>query len=215
METRQCEICLEYRPLKKFSRNRARGKVYGYHKKCSICLYEKYFKSKKYGKRFKWSTATEEEKFKRMSDTYEKYVIRQNGCWNWRSFKDKNGYGEMAYQKTTNKAHRISWMIYNGSIPDGMYVLHKCDNPPCSNPDHLFLGDAGDNRRDCRDKGRMPIRRGEKSNFCKLKEEQVKEIKKLLTDGLSQYEIGRKFNVSRGAICDIKRGRNWKHVVID
>jgi hypothetical protein len=71
------------------------------------------------------------------------------GCWFWNGTLS-NGYGKMGRQL----AHRLSWEAFNGPIPDGLFVLHKCDTPPCVNPDHLFLGTHGDNVRDCLAKGR-------------------------------------------------------------
>lgn len=83
----------------------------------------------------------------------------ESGCWEWTSSRNKGGYGlfftSLIYSKQrANKAHRFSWTLVNGEIPDGMWVLHKCDNRKCVNPDHLFLGDRVANMVDCAAKGR-------------------------------------------------------------
>lgn len=78
-------------------------------------------------------------------------------CWIWRGWKDVHGYGKIYVleQKKDVGAHRVAWELAKGPIPDGLFVLHKCDNPPCMNPEHLFLGTHGDNMRDCAKKGRF------------------------------------------------------------
>ena len=77
-----------------------------------------------------------------------------SGCWLWTGAVDGDGYGVLYNSGDDRKTHRISWMIRFGPIPKGMSVLHKCDNPPCVNPDHLFLGTALDNMHDAMKKGR-------------------------------------------------------------
>lgn len=214
METRKCLICLKELPLNKFNRNRARGNLYGYFKKCKACIYDKYDKGKRYGKRFKWIEATAEEKKERMLKLFKKNTDLNNetGCLIWNKKLVRKGYPAVNYDNKFSLASRVCWKIHNGDIPQSLWVLHKCDNPACIEITHLFLGTASDNRKDCVRKGRMIVKRGEESNFCKLTTDKVKEIKKLLSDGLSQSAIAKIFGVSRGAICDIKRGRNWKHV---
>lgn len=76
------------------------------------------------------------------------------GCHIWTGCEDKNGYGFIRHKGKNLKAHRVSWMIYRGEIPDGMCVCHKCDIPQCTNPKHLFLGTFADNNHDCIAKGR-------------------------------------------------------------
>lgn len=85
----------------------------------------------------------------------DKYIPEPNsGCWIWLMSADKLGYGWSSLKKKTLYAHRHSWLIYRGVIPDKQFVLHKCDNPYCINPDHLFLGIQKDNMRDMAAKGR-------------------------------------------------------------
>lgn len=84
---------------------------------------------------------------------YFENVEIKEGCWGWRAATNRKGYGRF-YSKHTQSAHRFSWIIHKGKIPDGLFVLHKCDNPPCTNPEHLFLGTNLDNIRDMIAKGR-------------------------------------------------------------
>lgn len=86
-------------------------------------------------------------------------VEKTDTCWIWGGNKNQDGYGLFyPLSKKTAQAHRFSWSLINGPVPDGLYVCHKCDNPSCVNPDHLFVGTQTDNMRDCKNKGRRPIR---------------------------------------------------------
>lgn len=138
---------------------------------------------------------------------YSRLYHSDNGCWEYHGARDSAGYGRIWHINNTIMAHRASWIVHNGSIPAGLFVLHKCDNPPCCNPDHLFLGTAEDNTKDMMNKGRRPIIR-----VCKLTEDQVREIKNLLINDISRRALKDKFNISFGAIDAIKHGRNWEHI---
>lgn len=79
---------------------------------------------------------------------------KRSGCWEWTGASDRRGYGRISLNKRCYLPHRVMWAHANGPIPLGMYVCHKCDNPRCVNPEHLFVGSAGDNQRDMARKGR-------------------------------------------------------------
>lgn len=81
-------------------------------------------------------------------------LITREGCWIWQGHLNPKGYGKITIDGKTERVNRIAWLVFNGSIPDGLYVLHTCDSPACFNPDHLFLGDNLDNRLDRILKGR-------------------------------------------------------------
>jgi hypothetical protein len=114
------------------------------------------------------------------------------------------------------KAHRVCWELTNGAIPAGLVVCHRCDNPPCVNPAHLFLGTLSDNTQDSLAKGRWnysPNRWGETSPTAKLSEEQVEEIRRRYKPGVvAQWELGREYGVNQTTISKIVRGTRWKHL---
>ena len=86
-----------------------------------------------------------------------RYVVKnEEGCWSWIGHKDENGYGRMSVLGKKQRGHRISYTIHFGKIPDKMFVCHRCDNPECTRPDHLFLGTNKDNMKDAYKKGRLP-----------------------------------------------------------
>lgn len=132
-------------------------------------------------------------------------------CWEWTAAKSCFGYGHIGIKKKVYAAHRISWLIHTGEMPK-LCVLHKCDNPACIRPDHLFLGTRADNHRDMVKKGRSWDRHGEKNPRAKLTIDDVKKIKKLYATGkYTQKEIGKMFNVSDVSISYIVIGKTWKN----
>lgn len=140
------------------------------------------------------------------------YVNKTDGCWLWTGHKTK-GYG--AISSSSDKyiaAHRFSWILHNGNIPKGLCVLHRCDNPSCVNPDHLFLGTLKDNTQDMVSKGRGHFHLGENHYYSKLKTEDIPFIKLLLENGKTLKVIAGIFNVSQGAIFCIKSGTTWKYI---
>ena len=132
-------------------------------------------------------------------------VDKSGDCWLWKGAKGRDGYGwaHLTHRKMVY-AHRLSWELANGSIPLGLLVCHDCDNPPCVNPAHLFLGTEADNQRDSITKNRNAI--GEKNGNHKLTETEVKEIKQ---HGLTYERLALKFGVAEVTIWRIIRGRTW------
>lgn len=113
--------------------------------------------------------------------------------------------------KKQYRAHRFSWLLHFGHIPNGQCVLHRCDNPKCVRPDHLFLGSRADNNLDRDNKGRSGIVFGQKNGMAKLTAAQVLGIREYLRLGKSLADIARLYGVRWQTIQAIKDGVTWKH----
>lgn len=145
---------------------------------------------------------------------WEKVEKSKNGCWNWISAKQYNGYGVFwVGNGVSKKAHRISYEMKNGKIPDGMYICHKCDNPGCVNPEHLFVGTASDNAQDMSNKkrGRCNKQNGSDNHISKLSENSVIMIR-ILDNVISDNKIAQIINVTREAVRNCRQQKVWKHV---
>ena len=160
-----------------------------------------------HGNRARWAKAPP------AIDRFEKkYIPEPNtGCWLWTATGDEKGYGHFRYKGRPQKAHRASWMLHRGEIPDGMLVCHHCDTPACVNPDHLFLGTNDDNMRDRQEKGRQA--RGERAPTAVLTEREVSAIR-LLSDkhDIPKADIAEAFGVGGSTIGAIVRRKTWTHL---
>lgn len=134
-------------------------------------------------------------------------------CWEWQASRRRRGYGQIgARGRTSAAAHRVAWELTHGPIPDGLWVLHRCDNPPCVNPAHLFLGTAQDNVADMNAKGRANHVRGERARGARLTEDQVRCARALRRAGAGVRALERAFEVSHGAMMQLLNGSTWTHV---
>ncbi len=142
-----------------------------------------------------------------------KNSVKQNGCWEWKGHKIWSGYGLMSYKEGSKAVHRVAYTVWKGDIPKGKYVLHKCDNRACINPDHLFLGTHLDNMNDMKEKNRQDKRPGELHHVNKMKNEDILEIRKLWDLGKeTQAGLARKYKVSVSCIHNIVRRKAWNHI---
>lgn len=145
--------------------------------------------------------------------------LTPNGdCLEWAGSRNEHGYGSMRVDGKHVKAHRFAWEIENGPIPPGMSVCHKCDNPPCCNVDHLFIGTQGDNGQDMARKGRHGSvnhrdkwMRGESHSQAVLTISQVRSIRNdLEAPGINVSKLARDYGVARSTIRAIRDGKTWK-----
>lgn len=160
-------------------------------------------------------------------------------CWEWQGLLLGTGYGQVGFRGRGYGTHRVAWMLTHGDIPAGLFVCHRCDNPACVNPTHLFLGTPADNSRDMVIKGRVShgdrhrqsiktrargdqngarlhperLPRGSNHGNSRLTEAMVSEIRRLLAVGtMTKQVIALQFGVSRSVIWSIAAGRTWRHV---
>jgi hypothetical protein len=149
-------------------------------------------------------------------ERFARFFEKSEGCWEWRGTRRRSGHG--SFNAVGNRpvlAHRYAWELQNGPIPDGMCVCHRCDNPPCVNPAHLFLGTQRDNVRDMRQKGRGRGLRhgaGAANNSAKLTAEQVREIRARLAAGEGRKSIAPEYGVHFETISTVGRRDSWQDV---
>lgn len=141
----------------------------------------------------------------RFNSSYE--LITESGCWVWMRAIDKNGYGIHYFKNKKYFAHRKSYELFNGKIPENMLICHKCDNPSCVNPNHLFFGTAKDNAQDALKKKRNFV--GSKNSRAILNENDVIEIRK---SNLPLKDIAKKYLVSLSTIKYARKKTSWSHL---
>lgn len=151
--------------------------------------------------------------YRPLAERFWEKVYKTPTCWIWTASRDRGGYGEIGLERGTNrigKAHRVSWELHFGVIPDGGRVLHKCDTPPCVRPSHLFLGDQADNMADCRAKDRHT--RGERNARTPFSEFNIRQMHAAVVGGESRKAVAQRYGLSGSALSKILLGKNWGHL---
>lgn len=142
-------------------------------------------------------------------------------CWIWEGAKTKEGYGKFTHSGKSHGAQRMSFEIHERKLKQGEYACHKCDNPSCVRPDHIFPADQKGNLEDMTRKGRRVnfiklnphlAARGSKVANSKITESDVIEIKRMRAEGMKQIEIGRIFGIQQITVSNILTGKTWRHV---
>jgi hypothetical protein len=164
-------------------------------------------------------------------DFWARVDIRDpNECWEWKLSCSDNGYGAVTFQGKRYSTHRLAWILSFGD-PGELFVLHSCDNPPCCNPNHLFLGTHDDNMADSRAKGRRPnpaqfsqhgdesifkrrpeLFRGQNASGAKLTEDDVRSIRLRHEQGISNSAMAREYGLNQCSISSIVNRRTWVHI---
>ena len=173
--------------------------------------------------RYRLSMATSKYTPKDIERFWSKVAITADieQCWEWTACLFTSGYGQFAHGGRMGrmlKAHRVSFELTTKVIPDGLCVLHKCDNRKCVNPNHLFLGTISENNRDTIAKGRVNHKgqnaaRGEQHYKHKLTDDKIRYIRRRFLEGdITKAEIGHAIGVDEKTIEDILKGKTWKHV---
>lgn len=198
------------------------GIPYGYchcgcGKQTSVMTAKGHVSKDKLGKPKKYCTG--HRGVKPLETRFWEKIKKSDGCWEWQGVVNEKGYGVINKGRVGEGnvlAHRLSWELHNGVIPEGegyhgICVLHKCDNPSCVNPDHLFLGTNQDNINDMVSKQRN--RRGENQPMSKLTDAEVKEIRKLRnTETITYDELGKKYGICGSTVYNIVNRYTWRHI---
>lgn len=136
----------------------------------------------------------------------------EEGCWNWAGSIGDSGYGRIKHNGRCLQAHRVSWTLANGAIPEGLLVCHHCDNKVCVRPSHLFIGTNADNMRDMKMKGRGNTlhMQGEKNPRSKLTTRQVIKMRVLYAGGnKTQDELAAMYSMSQTQVNHIVQRKSW------
>lgn len=136
-------------------------------------------------------------------------------CWPWTGTKCDRGYGQMfvgtaGKTRRPYRASRLSYLIAHGEVPEGYVVRHKCDNPPCCNPNHLEIGIPVQNSRDAVE--RQQLNQGTRNGNAKFIDDQIRQMRSLKNQGYGNAEIAKLMNTSSGTVCSITNGRAWRNV---
>lgn len=138
--------------------------------------------------------------------------ITLSGCWEWTGCRHPTGYGMVTIKRKGHRTHILSYKEFKGPVPSGLLVCHTCDNPPCFNPDHLWLGTHKDNAQDAKVKGRLVSPRGEDQGVALLTNVQAREARTLKAAGWKQRDIATLFGVGEKVISDVVRGRTYREL---
>ena len=134
-------------------------------------------------------------------------IDEQTGCWIWMACLGRKNYGLFGFEGRLQPAHRVSYKLHKGPIPDGLLVMHSCDQPRCVNPEHLSVGTGVDNMQDCVRKGR--INRGVQRYNAKLNDGLVREIR---LSSEPHLHVARRLGVDTALVQRVRAGRSWRHV---
>lgn len=157
-----------------------------------------------------------------LAERFWSHVDQSGECWVWTGGRNSKGYGRCWSDGTNRQAHRVSWELTNGPIPDGLIICHRCDNPPCVRPDHLFPGTKADNSQDAVSKGRLtppavrrPDRcpRGAANGQSRLTDDLVRTIRaEYATGRIGHHRLAKRYGVTKRTISLIVKRQAWTHV---
>jgi hypothetical protein len=138
----------------------------------------------------------------------------EGACWEWQGWRDKDGYGRISVKDRPMRTHRFAYELSKGPIPEGMCVCHSCDNPPCCNPNHFWLGTSPQNTEDSKNKGRKKLLavRGEDHHFAFLSNDDVLKLRLLRSRGWRVTDLAEIFCMSKQMVSDATLGKKWSHL---
>ena len=155
-------------------------------------------------------------RYRPIAERFWEKVHKGDGCWEWTAYRSADGYGMIGRERGdgVERAHRLSWELHFGPIPSGTAVLHRCDNPPCVRPSHLFLGTQTENVADSVAKGRhrSPVHYGERHHWARLTEAEVREIRAAFDIGIPCRDLADMFHIHPETVRLIGKRQTWAHI---
>lgn len=148
---------------------------------------------------------------KNSADRFWEKVDRSGECWVWTGSRHPHGYGSCSRMEGETRAHRAAWVLSHGPIPNGLFVLHRCDNPPCVNPEHLFLGTQRDNNNDKVAKGRASggSSPGERNPSARITATCAAVIRDAIARGIPHRTVAAVFGISKSQVTRIANAKSW------
>lgn len=148
-----------------------------------------------------------------ITDVFEHYTVAEDGCWNWTRGKRK-GYGAINYMGRVWAAHRVAYELTKGAVPPGLSVCHRCDNPACINPEHLFVGSHGQNMQDMVTKGRdsHPPMPGERNPNAQLTAAAVIALLRDYVAGVPRKTLSARYGLRESSLSSYTDGEAWAHL---
>ena len=141
------------------------------------------------------------------------WTITDSGCWEFDGPRNQDGYGRVRYLGRKTMVHRLAHEAWVGPIPDGLFIRHKCDNPPCVNPEHLETGTNAQNVQDKMDRGRFTPKVGSVHGMSKLTESDVLAIRaEYAAGGITHKQLGIRYGVCEASVQHITKRRTWRHI---
>lgn len=211
MQTKYCQKCQNNKPLDAFGLHtfKARGGKQYYRHPCKDCR----ALASRVAVREAGYIPIQDRKHTRILTirrikSFLACIHKTNSCWTWTSHLSRAGYGRTTLNGKAIHAHQLSYIYHCGDIPDGMVVCHRCDNPPCVNPNHLFLGTPRENNDDKVRKRRHCF--GEKHSLAKLTNQDVVKMRELTH--LGRKQLAAMFNVAVPTVGDVLSRRTWRHI---
>lgn len=148
-----------------------------------------------------------------MEEKFNKKIDKTETCWNWLGRLDNGGYGRFCIGNGKwHKAHRISYTLFKGDIPDGLVVRHLCNNTKCVNPEHLEIGTHKQNTADMYASNRQPNKKGSHNGRNKFIEKDILEIRQWIDFGYTHQQVADSFNTTQGHITNIINKKAWSHI---